>query len=600
MEKNLIHNKGRVRTEMLVIVVLGLIGLVGGIFGWLAYFRQMGELIGFWEALYKTLQLYFLNTDFPKHEVPIILNIARFAAPMSLATAIIGKIVQLTSKQTKVLRIKYFKNHCIICGLGLVGRQIAEDCLLNRRQVVIIEINPMNPYLYSMLGTDAVILFGNATDPILLKQANINRADVLFALTNSDTTNMNIAYVASDIVNNENKAVHHHLKCIIHIAMASAYHLFFNSKFYQTPNNVFSPKLFNISQVASALVLDACPPEKQAPENQVSKKGDPPVNIMIFGLGNIGENLLLGFARTGHYLCNIPPESDKVSVSIKNKVHIVDPIADKRMEEIRALYPKLDQIVECRIYSQSPSTLTEAAFSEMVQKEGIRIVFLCMEDDRERFSILQIIHGYLLRNSIMVVDLIPSTIRNSATAENIGILLGSSFISEKEYKVFEYLKEICKLEILVNDKLDELAKSIHSLYGTKEWEKTEEVFRQSSRYQAEHLKIKLRAMSLDWEKTSVKEVEEYLANNPQLVEDLAHLEHIRYVAERFLDGWSLCNDAFELNSESQREEMKNKIKAKKLNPTLRAYFEIDEKSKAYNRESIRKIPELLKKMRVSL
>lgn len=274
----------------------------------------------------------------------------------------------------------------------------------------------------------------------------------------------------------------------------------------------------------------------------------------------------------------------------------MDARADTRMEEIRALYPKLDRIVECRVHPRSPTTLNEAAFSEMVKKEGIRVVFLCVEDDRERFSFLQMVQGYLLRNSIKVVDLAPSMTDKSSMPEIPGAFLGGFFNAGKGYQAFDYLKEICKLEILVNDKLDELAKAIHSFYGMKEWRETEESFRQSSRYQAEHLKVKLRAMGLDWQKTSAKEIKDGLAGDPQLVEDLAQLEHIRYVAERFLDGWDLCDEGSGSLTEPQKEELKKINNSKKLNPTLRTYFEIDENSKTYNRESIRKIPELFKGM----
>ena len=84
----------------------------------------------------------------------------------------------------------------IIIGGGQTGAYIAGILLANKCEVAVIE-NREN--IYQKLKRDIPdknIIFGNGTDPNVLEQAGIAKADVLAAVTGADETNLVAATIA--------------------------------------------------------------------------------------------------------------------------------------------------------------------------------------------------------------------------------------------------------------------------------------------------------------------------------------------------------------------------------------------------------------------
>ena len=84
----------------------------------------------------------------------------------------------------------------IIIGGGQTGAYIAGILLANKCEVTVVE-NREN--IYQKLKRDIPeknIIFGNGTDPNVLEQAGIAKADVLAAVTGADETNLVAATIA--------------------------------------------------------------------------------------------------------------------------------------------------------------------------------------------------------------------------------------------------------------------------------------------------------------------------------------------------------------------------------------------------------------------
>lgn len=88
--------------------------------------------------------------------------------------------------------------HFIITGCGRVGAHLAEYLAYKRHNVVVIDRDPAS---FTRLGGtfNGITLQGVAFDEELLKQAGIERADALAAVTNYDSTNLMTAEIASSI-----------------------------------------------------------------------------------------------------------------------------------------------------------------------------------------------------------------------------------------------------------------------------------------------------------------------------------------------------------------------------------------------------------------
>ncbi len=88
-----------------------------------------------------------------------------------------------------------------IAGGGRTGAQLAAQLLDQNHQVRLVENRrELLSLLHQELPTE-VIYEGIATDPNVLKQAGLNKANVLVACTNDDATNLVLCYLARTMFN---------------------------------------------------------------------------------------------------------------------------------------------------------------------------------------------------------------------------------------------------------------------------------------------------------------------------------------------------------------------------------------------------------------
>jgi len=135
-----------------------------------------------------------------------------------------------------------------------------------------------------------------------------------------------------------------------------------------------------------------------------------------------------------------------------------------------------------------------------------------------------------------------------------------------------------------------IARSIHESYRTAratntnikdvtmlEWEKLPEYLRESNRQQADDISKKLQRIRCSVYKIadgSIKRIE----FTKDEIETMSEMEHERWNTERFKDGWRLG---------------KTKDVQRKISPYLVPWAELPEDVKEWDRETVRKIPELL-------
>lgn len=593
-----------------IILVLVFLSAVTGVWGWELYYRASGETISPDAAIYKSLQLFVFNVDLSNSPIPLPLNIARFFSPFILATAIIRKLVAATSQQLDILRVRlFFRNHYIVCGLGAVGYQIAQDCLASGVKVVVIEKNPENPGIPEIISKGGIVFTGDATDRNLLKKTRPGYAAAVFAVTDEDPVNLQIFISCQSVNPMKRPAVAvPELRYLIHIAESATIKMVYEGDACQKAGSLkglaplsgatvitgseqpgnpdYYLKPFNINQIAAEKVLNDYPPDRWY---EVNSREASPLHILIIGLGNIGENLLVSFARTAHYRCNIPDVGDTTSVSRKNTVHLVDTNAVTRLGEIRALYPGIDDVVDCRIVSEPTRSFNRHHLETLIRENGIRLVYLGLEEDNERFMVTHMLQEYRLRNELQVVSLIPTHSLSPVSA-----LTSKETVSE-----FNILGETCRKAVLINEKLDETAIRINSLYSNgnqktdaaaaeKAWKSLNENLKQSNRFIAAHIPVKVRAMNLDPDTCSSDEIRNALRSDPALFEDLEHVEHIRFVAERILAGWVPATGE---QGNLDKAALK-KLKESKINRTLKPFRHLNEADREFNRNFLLNIHEL--------
>ncbi len=155
---------------------------------------------------------------------------------------------------------------------------------------------------------------------------------------------------------------------------------------------------------------------------------------------------------------------------------------------------------------------------------------------------------------------------------------------------FSYLREACRPQVLLDGEGDRLAQTIHEHYtdsiaaqgrdpaaepAGQPWPHLAATYRDANRRQADHLGAKLAVT--DCRAVPEERVESF-AFAPLEAERLAVIEHLRWAADRYLDGWIYA---------PKRDN------ARKHHPQLVPYPDLSEPMKDLDRYAVRGVPALL-------
>lgn len=92
------------------------------------------------------------------------------------------------------------RHHYIICGLGSVGFQIAQQLKKGGHEVMIIEREMQGRFVNSTRALKIPVIIDDASLPETLNAANIATASALLAVTSQDTVNLEIALTAKSLM----------------------------------------------------------------------------------------------------------------------------------------------------------------------------------------------------------------------------------------------------------------------------------------------------------------------------------------------------------------------------------------------------------------
>ena len=102
--------------------------------------------------------------------------------------------LNVSRRRKKMLKkIGQLKNHYIVCGVGLVGSNVAHDLELTGRATVIVDSDINNIHHYLDVHPSQLYLQGDATDNDVLLAAGVMRAKGVFAVAHDDSANLVIS-----------------------------------------------------------------------------------------------------------------------------------------------------------------------------------------------------------------------------------------------------------------------------------------------------------------------------------------------------------------------------------------------------------------------
>ncbi len=120
---------------------------------------------------------------------------------MSTVTAYLveGKINEVLWRRRMEKHIHKLKQHYVVCGIGRVGRNVANELAATHRPYMVIDEDIHNVEVYLERHPDTMYVHGDACDDDVLLKAHVETAAGVFAVTGDDSKNLLITITAKQL-----------------------------------------------------------------------------------------------------------------------------------------------------------------------------------------------------------------------------------------------------------------------------------------------------------------------------------------------------------------------------------------------------------------
>jgi hypothetical protein len=160
------------------IVAIGLI--------WLP--REYPEM-GFWQSLYATARLFVFEYDLPRFPTAWPLIAIHFVAPIvavSAAWTIINRLFHLSPS----LRIRWMRDHVVVCGVGRTGRLLAQNLKEDGVAVVGVDLAAVDLLDEWHSEWRVPVVQGSFHSRLILEKARVARARAIVFASGDDLANL--------------------------------------------------------------------------------------------------------------------------------------------------------------------------------------------------------------------------------------------------------------------------------------------------------------------------------------------------------------------------------------------------------------------------
>ena len=524
------------------------------------------------DLFYATIQLVVLESGSITSPIPLEVELARFALPTLAAITAVTTLAIIFLEQAQQVRLRFIRNHVVICGLGRMGSLLTNSFIDSGDAVVVVELDDGNPLIKQAKARGAIVLSGTATDAIVLGRAGVQRASSIIAVCGDDLINAEIAIRAQQVVKTRQPKP---LCCRVHIVDPQLYELLVNKELGGQDFTTIRLELFNVFDRGAKLVLQEFPPFNPNEEGLGA-------HILVVGMGNFGESLIVHEARTW--------TMEHTGSDHRLKFTVIDRDAERKCEVLSIRYPQFSKHCELKPLSiefDSP-TFHRADFLFTGGKSvGVDIIYICLDDDSQGLSVSQTLLRRLSQQQI------PIVIRTQGTESLAGFLSRN----DEERNAFQHvhtfslLDRTCTPELLSSGPHEYLARALHEEYvrqqgkagiieGTASliWNQLPEPMKEANRKQVDRISANLEAVGcriaplMDWD-------------SPPF--EFTHAE-IEVIARREHEGW--CDD---LHREGWAFAPVSKNTKKKTHPDLVEWERLPEPEKEKNRAPVRELSAFL-------
>lgn len=188
---------------LVAVFIMGTVGyrfLGGPQYSWMDCFYMVFltvTSIGFHEAV--EMPNYEYGRLFTVFIAIFGIGVLGYALSSVTAFMLEGEFSEVRRRKKMEKKIAQLKDHYIVCGVGLVGRNVAQDLEMSGLPSVIIDGDLPTIQHYLESHPNQLYLHGDATDNDVLIAAGILRAKGVFAVAHEDSSNLVISLSAKQL-----------------------------------------------------------------------------------------------------------------------------------------------------------------------------------------------------------------------------------------------------------------------------------------------------------------------------------------------------------------------------------------------------------------
>lgn len=428
------------RARWFLLAGLWAVLLVLGVGGFLQQASDAGFHRPFLDTLYLTLQLATLDYGGGDEVLNWRLQVTRFAAPLISAGTVLQGASVVFAEQFRRFRLRFAKNHTVVCGLGDTGTRIALAFAAAGNSVVAIDPDTSAPGMATAQEHDITVLVGDASEASLLRTARADRAARVVAVCGDDATNVEIAMTMAELAGSRRGKA---LRCSVHLTDAELANLLRVADLDARGGVRLS--FFNVHERAARALLAEHPPfDAQAGDD---------VHVMVMGLGQLGRSLVVAIAQQW------------VALHPGTQLHItlVDRTAVGRWEAMRLQHPALSDVckgwlIDLDLDAPAPGSVEE--LRDIFANQRPTWVAIAFEDESLALSSALFVHQSLADPTVEVIV----RTRNDA---GLGALLAKrsqGSTSLPGLSAFPFLDRTCTVDTVDGGLREELAQAVHADY----------------------------------------------------------------------------------------------------------------------------------------
>ncbi|MEM3455861.1 MAG: NAD-binding protein, partial [Candidatus Micrarchaeia archaeon] len=391
-----------------------------------------------------------------------------------------------------LLKLKRYRNHVIIIGLGHMGMIFLNRKISERKDIVVILRDEEKNYAENFLDLRIPVVYGNPSEDIVLEKARITYASEIYILTDDDILNVSVANKVSKAFANGDTSCKSSIfakdgqskgeqsttskapkvNCSVHIQDYEFKRSIEKEDWVSKGGENINLMIFNIYEMTARHVVKDIPIE---PKGKSVKTLENPW-VLIIGFGNMGSALLRQLIRMKVY-----PGNKKLRITLvdnnakKHEELLLSKYYDPK-DRTRFIFRNVD------LYFEQKELEKIHSIHDLLEQQSEKlphVIYICTENDaltniliyKIKLSLEEMLKSRDAAKNTKIVAFFRNTIFGSCKEYDSGYTTGN-----KPIKVYNInIVDIGCSSFMELSEIDIVAKMIHSNFFIKTfWDYLEE------------------------------------------------------------------------------------------------------------------------------